>query len=596
VGQTKLLARTFFVRLFESDLMPAGLPQVQLLIWSVVLIAGPALTLPGIFTQKYSRLWFYGGLSAAITTDRLVLIAYAMVAVGFVALVIWEGALPDRRDARVLGVLPVATRTFISARLLAIGMVFAIFFAAIGGIPAVLFSSLAASYLEAPGFIRGIGAHFIAVLAATASMFCGVIALQCLIVNVLGRVVAQRVAVLFQIGFAIALGEMLLFLPVLARPLSDGAIVPNWLSSPTARLVPPVWYLSVYDVLSGYGGRNAFPLARIGALVTIASLASAFILYALSYSRMMAMALETPPHDSGWARSLRWIRHALSPRRLFPSGRPVAAATRAFTLRTLFRTRQHRMLFALYIGFGLAIAISAIGSLALQRGAAGFSQPRVPVLAAPLVLTFCVLVGMRVLFAIPVEPKANWMFRLRQPADAVAAIDGVRAAMMMVGVLPSVVIAIVGAGWLWGPQVARVAAIADGLLGWLLVELLLIQFYKLPFTCTYLPGRSRIKTLWPFYLSGFTTFSFSMAELQRQMVQRPGLFATFCVILGLAIVALTMVRAWNLAGLTAFRFEEEDPDALFAGFKLSEGIAADARLRSLKLIRAPAGEPPDARS
>jgi len=56
VRQVRLLARTFFVRLFESDLMPPGLPQVQLVIWSVVLVATPTLTLPGMFAQKYTAL------------------------------------------------------------------------------------------------------------------------------------------------------------------------------------------------------------------------------------------------------------------------------------------------------------------------------------------------------------------------------------------------------------------------------------------------------------------------------------------------------------------------------------------------------------
>jgi hypothetical protein len=84
VDQARLLARTFFVRLFESDLMPPGLPQVELVIWSVVLVATPALTLPGVFAQKYTRLWFEPGtLAPAIVTDRLVLVTFAMIAAGW---------------------------------------------------------------------------------------------------------------------------------------------------------------------------------------------------------------------------------------------------------------------------------------------------------------------------------------------------------------------------------------------------------------------------------------------------------------------------------------------------------------------------------
>ena len=37
---------TFFSRLFESELMPPGLPQVRLLIWSAAPSSGPGVYLP----------------------------------------------------------------------------------------------------------------------------------------------------------------------------------------------------------------------------------------------------------------------------------------------------------------------------------------------------------------------------------------------------------------------------------------------------------------------------------------------------------------------------------------------------------------------
>ena len=45
--QTRLLARAFFSRLFESDLMPDGLPQVQLVIWGMLLAATPTTAVRG---------------------------------------------------------------------------------------------------------------------------------------------------------------------------------------------------------------------------------------------------------------------------------------------------------------------------------------------------------------------------------------------------------------------------------------------------------------------------------------------------------------------------------------------------------------------
>jgi hypothetical protein len=584
VKQTRLLARTFFVGLFESDLMPPGLPQVQLIIWSVVLLATPTLTLPGVYSQKYTRLWAEPGtgmLSMAINTDRLVLITFAMIALGFVALVIWEGVFPDRRDARILGVLPISTVTFVSARVLAVGALFALFFATLGAIPSLLFAYLTAAYGQAGGFVRGTLAQFVAVLAAGLFTFSGVVGLQCLLINVAGRTAAQRIAVVLQILFSIALLQLIFFLPSFGRLMTDGNLGQDWLSAPAVRLLPPVWFFGVYEVLSGFGGRNAFALARVGGLLTGLTVGLCLLLYLISYPTMAARALETPPIDARWSRRLGWIASRIAIGRYAPRAHPVARAVKAFTLRTVVRSRQHRMLLAIYIGLGLAIVISALVPPALKNGMHAFSVPRIASLAAPLVMLFFVLVGMRVVFAIPAEPKANWALRLREPADHTIAVDGVRNAMLLSTVVPIVMLAALSAVWLWGVAVAAVHTIVCALLGWLLVEILLVGFRKIPFACTYLPGRSRIKTLWPLYLTGFTTYSFSMASLELVMLQRPRVLIAFTAIVCLAILTLTHVR-WRVFddGL-GFRFVEEDPEALFTGFQLSEGLAAQTQPRPL---------------
>jgi hypothetical protein len=47
--------------------------------------------------------------------------------------------------------------------------------------------------------------------------------------------------------------------------------------------------------------------------------------------------------------------------------------------------------------------------------------------------------------------------------------------------------------------VAHLAILA--LLGWILAELCLIGFYKVPFTCSYLPGKSNIQLVfWAFFI------------------------------------------------------------------------------------------------
>ena len=115
--QTRLLARAFFTRLFESDLMPDGLPQVQLVIWGMLLAATPNTAYAIFALLKYNRLQFVMPLGSEFDVDRLILITLSMISIGVVGLVIWEGVFPDRRDVRVLGVLPIPTRRFVVARL-----------------------------------------------------------------------------------------------------------------------------------------------------------------------------------------------------------------------------------------------------------------------------------------------------------------------------------------------------------------------------------------------------------------------------------------------------------------------------------------------
>ena len=576
--QARLLARTFFVRLFESDLMPPGLPQVQLVIWSVVLVATPALTLPGYYIYKYARLWHHPGtLAPAIVTDRLVLVTFAMIAAGLVAIVMWENALPDRRDARILGVLPVSTGVFVAARLAALGRLFALFFAALGLIPSVFFAGIAAVYLEPGGFIGLSIAQLVATLTGTLTTFCAVIAVQCAMILALGRAMAQRAAIAIQVFFAIALVQMIVFLPSLGASMRDGNLGPDWLSSSSAAMLPSVWFLGLFEVLTGFGGRNAFPMAGWALVATAISIVSAVGLYAAGYRTLAAQALETAPPEKSWSRGLRRAGRWRVSWRPISGRRAVSAAVRQFTIRTLVRNRQHRTLLALYMGLGLAVVISTILPLALQRGVAAFARPGVAVLAAPLVMMFVALVGMRVAFAIPVDIKANWVIRLREPADTNAAMDGACSALLAWGVAPFVAFGGLSAGVLWGFGVARLHVLVTSLLGWLLAELLVLRLCKVPFTCTYLPGRSEVKTMWPIYFTAFTTFSFSMAGLELQMLRRPRVLIAFIVVATGGAIATRVLRRLWLASDPALRFAEEEHGALFEGFHLSEGLAATAR-------------------
>jgi hypothetical protein len=584
--QSLLLGRTFFGRLFESELMPAGLPQVQLLIGAIVLLGTPPMLVPLTRSSKYAYLWFFPGtLAQAIATDRVLLITLSMISMGFLGLVIWEGVFPDRRDARILSVLPLRTTTFVIARLGALGWLFCLFVAGTFVLPAVFFGVVASSFGSPGGMVRGIGAQFVAMSMAAACGFFALIALQCALLTVLGRATVQRVSVALQILFAVGLLQMLLFVPHVGGLMRDGNLGPDWLSSPMARRLPPVWFLGVYEVLSGFGGRGAYNLATMAVLVTSGSLCGAVVLYAASYRRLTRRALETDGNaragviGSRLGDPARWIV-GQSPRWL--AGSHVERAVCAFTLRTLVRSRQHRMLLSIYAAVALALIGGAVLPFILRHNMAAFARPRVALLSAPLVMMFLILAGMRGLFAIPVERKANWVIRLREPADRRAAINGVRRAMVLFCVIPVVVLGTVGTGALCGTRVALQHGWICTLMGVGLTELLLVGLWKIPFTCTYFPGKARVRTLWPAYFVAFTTYAYTVASLEAVILLRHSrAFVIFSILVCSIIAGLTAWRTRRLAEIPGLMFEEEDPDALFGGFSLSESLAARHRTTSI---------------
>jgi hypothetical protein len=100
---------------------------------------------------------------------------------------------------------------------------------------------------------------------------------------------------------------------------------------------------------------------------------------------------------------------------------------------------------------------------------------------------------------------------------------------------------------------------------------------KIPFTCTYYPGRARARTMWPFYLIAFGLYAYGLAALEAQILAGPatvGVVAT-----GLLTSALAMgfarLRRLHLQFPPGLVYAEPDPDALFSGFRLSEGMAAE---------------------
>ena len=567
--QTRLLARAFFSRLFESDLMPDGLPQVQLVIWGMLLAATPTTAYALFMPKKYARAQFHTALAPEFDADRLILITLSMIAIGVVGLVIWDGVFPDRRDVRILGVLPIPTRDFVLGRLASLGRVFVLFATPLCTLQSLIFGLTVTGFGASISRIHGITAHFLTVALACAFVFCALIAAQCLLLLAFGRRAAQAASVAFQVLFAVGLIQLLFFLPDLGSALRLGGASHEGLSRLSA--IPPTWFFSFYERLAGtaYGGTET--LARLAVQITVAAAFAAVALYAFSYERLSQRALEGVATRG----SASWLTRLAGTRRLSRAvNRPLAAAVRTFTIRTLFRSRTHRMMFAVYAGFALALILSSVLSLAFRNQGAGFWQPGLAMMSMPLVAQFLLLIAVSAIVAIPSETKERWIFRTCEPADRNAAVTGTRDAMLLLIVLPTTALALLQGLVFWTISAALSHAAFTFVLGRLFAELLVPRSGKLPFACTYFPGNSRIFTLWPLYLVAFFVYTVAFAEIDRALSSRPGKLAWFCVAATVIAQVIVFYRRRVLTAMAGLRFDEEDPQAIFQGFQLSEALAA----------------------
>lgn len=558
--QTLLLARTFFSRMFESELMPAGLSQVRAVISILSFLAAPAFVLPLLLLKKYLRIGPPEALQQAMAHDRTMALLLSMTATAFITLVIWENIFPDRRDCRSLGVLPVRGRTFVVARLSAIAALFSLLFLLTNAISSIGFGVLASMARMPDGFLVVAASHFLSVAAAEGFVFFGILTVQCALVNVAGPTTAHRLAVVLQMALIVAVLQMPLMFPPAGGFALDVSGTPGWAHTAAASLLAPLWFLSLYQWLAGHAYEGTAHLTLAAALLGTMTPVVALAFYGGSYGRLTRLAIEGRPVP----RRLRGgrMRRLVSSLSEVVAPLPPGAAVCAFTLRTLVRSRQHRMVLSLWIGVALALTISAALPAVVRGGWHAFEGPRGPFLVGPLIVAALVQTGMRSLFAIPVEIRANWTFRSSEPLRLADALSGCAAALIVCGVFPPAVFAFASASWLWGFTAGLQHAIFCTLLALVLVQVLTRGIDRVPFTCIYTPGTAHVGKLWPLYLTVFSTFTYGMATMEAGLLGRPRAFGAAVAAFAVVAAALWRLRLRETRQLPGLRFDEEPADVL----------------------------------
>jgi hypothetical protein len=337
---------------------------------------------------------------------------------------------------------------------------------------------------------------------------------------------------------------------------------------PLARWMPSIWFLGLFQVLSGSAHDAMGPLA-VRALAALAvSCGLALVTFGLAFQRSVRRIVEQPgivPADrtrpSG--RMFGWLVRRLVPR-------PVERAILLFTARAMVRSRQHRMLLAAYGGIGLAIGLAYARSLVY--GEERWDEPGVSLLAGGFVLLFFSAIGTRAIFALPLALRANWIFRITAVHSPTVYFTAVQKAMLMLACGPVWAAAAVFYGALWplGAAAKHLAVMVCA--GTLLAYLLMYRFRKIPFACSYFPGKTDLRIRLGSRAIGFLVLADFGVRLEFFAMQRPRRLAILLSILAaLAVWAWRRTTQFARSRLIPVQFEELPPEEMLVLDLQAEG-------------------------
>ena len=581
--QFRLLFRTFLRRLFHSDLVPETVDLRQsALVMAAVLTVPPSL-------YAVAAAWSYGSwmgdlqLAMRAVPHKLYFIGYSMAAVGLVTVLVWDALFPDRRDAMVLGGLPVRARTVAFSKLAAL-VAFVGGFAVVVNAPAtVVFSFVAGGYLPFETFLRYPAAHLAATVSAGLVVFLALVAVQAGLALLCPRRLHQQLTMLAQLLFVIVLIEWFAFGPGLLYSFAgiDSAVTNEQLTaaggpyrfigltaSGAGAWLPPVWFLGLYEVVWGFDPDVYRRLAATAVMVFVATLSIAAVGYGIGFRGMVKRTLETPADTSARARALPRAATRLATAAF--ARHPVARAVAAFAAASTVRSRRHRLIIAAYVGLGLAFVIgsflSPITGIAEDALAEPLSVPSARLLSIPFILSFFVLAALRFMFAVPTEIRANWVFRITEIDDRGAYLTGARTALWTLGVAPVALVTTPIYLALWGPGLALAHTVFWILMAGALTELLVYRFHKVPFACSYVPGKANVKLLWPLYALALTAYASWTARLELWLLGSPLWWGVACGTLLAGLVTVIARRRRALASASPLQYEEAvDPAVLVLG-------------------------------
>ncbi len=565
-----LLVRHFFGRFFDNEIVSQTTDMRTNVVQALGLIASPGMFLPFYMILEHVHFDHPFDHGWLLITDYYFFVVYSMIVMGLVMVFEWDALFPDKKDYLILTPLPLGGNMIFAGKVVAL-VGFLGLFVIDSNFLCTLLGPLVSDkdVRTVMNPLRAelgqvIAAHAIAVVSGgvfVALVFAG---LQGVMINVLTARAFRRISPWVQM---VSMGMLIsvLFLTPLAmdtlRPLFER-------QSPVLRYFPPFWFLALYmDLLPGQPGGPMFhdlaQLARRALEVSAGVFAVAYLAGYRRHARRVMESLETAGEGPGWLRARfdRRVNQWLLPH-------PLERATFHFISNTMLRSARHRLFLASNTGVAFALALPAIVKVGVKPGAPIVALSSAGLLAIPLTLSFFAVSGLRAAFNLPAELRANWIFQIAESEERWAHIRAARKWIVVMGVAPLFLLLapfeIVFRGW--GPGLIHLTFAL--VLALLMLNLQMVWFRKIPFTCSYFPGKTSMAGMAFLYGLGFLFYTWAMASFESRLMRSPADLIVFYALGILALGGLMLLEKSEL-GVDDSLIYEDQPDPIVRTLELS---------------------------
>lgn len=552
--QLRVLYRQFLVRVIDLEALSVQADVIKLLGQFAAVLAMISIIQGGTaLLADVDQMPDEARIATCWTMEHR-LIATTMLVVGLFAVLSWDATFPDRRDVMVLAQLPVRARTLFLAKVAASGTVLGLCILVLNAVSGIA-GPLVFAHGGLVGVVRSFAAYWCTMFASGAFLFCSVLTVQGFAAQLLPRRHFLHLSAFLQLAaFCLLLGVYF---------LQPGSVTQAAITNPESQkifaLLPSYWFLALFNQLNS-SVHPGFSLLAQRAWISLAlSLSGAVSGLLLCYFRTMRKIVEEPdimPRANSW----HW-----SPR----LGSALQTAILVFSFRSLVRSRQHRIVVAFYLGVGFAVALSCLNIPAAQQDLArpSLHPASLRFLISTIVMMSFAVVGTRVTFSLPLSLPANWILRITQVHPAQDYIVTTRRSLLVLAVAPIVIgSAIFSLPFQPWRQVGGHLVVL-GFLGFLFTELSLLRFHKIPFSCSFLPGKANVQFAFWAYLLVLIPLTEKSARFEQSALENPLKYVLVLVVVGILALALWL---WNTlqADSAVLKFEELPP-AEITGLGLS---------------------------